>query len=742
MLLSPLVGKGQPNRFGLFRSLPLSALWLLVCGLCASLAVSYWVYRQEQRIEQANFEGRARSRVAAVQEGVSNAEDALEVVHQLFVTNNGSVSRAQFHSFTQPLLARYPYIESFSFCRVLSKEERPAFEEKMRVQNPGFRISEMVDGKRVPATVKDSYRVIDYVEPMAGHEAAFGLDVTSRTFHNESISRATDSGLPAASSLVQLFKDKAGAHRGFRLRMAVYQGGDKPDNVAARRRAVVGYVVVTLRADALFEKILAVPGSQGNAGLDIRVYAADTPDESKRVYGAASRQHEQWQPSWLLGDRIEPVSHNFDIAGTAWHMSVAAQQAPFESTHASALLALLMGLVATVATTAYLRSVVLRTQQIEQLVAQRTDQLKRTNDLLVQDIAARKKVEQELARSEKRARELTDLSSDWSWEQDDHFRFTSFSAGAREKTGELSLVLLGKTRWDQPIDLTASDWPGHCALLEAHQPFRNFEYKRQVDGIPIEWISVSGTPQFDAAGNFKGYRGTGRNISNRKRAEQALRDSEAALRQLAAHQEQVKESERKRIAREIHDDLGQNLMVLRLDLTRMMTGNDAETIPKAGIEAALNQIDMTIKAVRAIINDLRPAALDLGLHAAVQWQAKEFERRTGITCEVNIDHDEFDLGELRATALFRVVQESLTNIIRHSHAHRVQIDIKRNDGQLYMKIADDGVGIDLNSPRKEKAFGLIGIEERIVALGGTFAVVSRSGEGMTIVLSIPLSALS
>lgn len=209
-------------------------------------------------------------------------------------------------------------------------------------------------------------------------------------------------------------------------------------------------------------------------------------------------------------------------------------------------------------------------------------------------------------------------------------------------------------------------------------------------------------------------------------------------RELALYQERIKEDERKRIARDIHDELGQNLMALRLDVERMTAEPNLMTATKQQIEAALNQIDTTIKSVRTIINDLRPSVLDLGLHAAIEWQAKEFERRSGIACDVHIDHAEFFLDDQRATALFRSVQESLNNIIRHAQARQVWIDMQLKDGQLCMKISDDGVGGNPDNYRKENAFGLIGIEERMHALGGTFSATIEPDHGMTIMLSIPV----
>ena len=415
---------------------------------------------------------------------------------------------------------------------------------------------------------------------------------------------------------------------------------------------------------------------------------------------------------------------------------VSAEPIQFFATHASALLTLLTGLLTTFAASAYLRSVALRTQRIQQLVAQRTDELKQVNHLLIEDIKARKQVEQALIRSEEHARELADLSSDWFWEQDEHFRY--ISTDMTGQGGSLPPGILGATRWELSVDPDTSDWPAHRALLEAHQPFKNFEFKALIDGTPIRWISSSGKPVFDADGHFKGYRGTARNISDRKEAEEALHRSRSQLRKLADHQERVREDERTRIARDIHDELGQNLLALRLDVSVMAAQTGVVAVTKEQSEAMLNQIDTTIKSVKAIINDLRPAVLNLGLHAAVEWQAKEFARRSGIACDLHIDHDEFAIEDKRATALFRIMQEMLTNIVRHAAASRVEIAIKRKDDRFFMTIADDGIGLFAGSRRKENVFGMVGIEERIDALGGTISIASDPGQGTAITVSIPI----
>jgi PAS domain S-box-containing protein len=230
-----------------------------------------------------------------------------------------------------------------------------------------------------------------------------------------------------------------------------------------------------------------------------------------------------------------------------------------------------------------------------------------------------------------------------------------------------------------------------------------------------------------------------RDITEIKQAGADLLHSRTKLRKLVKHQDVIKEAERKRIARDIHDDLGQNLLVLRIDMSIMAARPNLDAVIRQQIDSTLKQIDITIKAVKDIINELRPAVLSLGLHAAIEWQAKEFERRTGITCEFSYDNDEFPLHDNLATSLFRIVQESLANIVRHAKARHCHIMMRCRDGQLFMTISDDGVGLSPNYKCKENTFGLVGIEERIDSLGGTFSISNNPERGAAITVSIPFA---
>jgi signal transduction histidine kinase/CHASE1-domain containing sensor protein len=224
-----------------------------------------------------------------------------------------------------------------------------------------------------------------------------------------------------------------------------------------------------------------------------------------------------------------------------------------------------------------------------------------------------------------------------------------------------------------------------------------------------------------------------------------VRDSQARLQQthenlrrLAAHADHIKEGERKRIAREIHDDLGQNLLAVRIEAD-MLTSRTSGRHPRLHARAlsTLSQIDATIRSVRQIINDLRPNVLDLGLSAAVEWQTSEFVRRTGISCDVE-NRSEISLNDHRATAFFRILQESLSNIVRHAKASKVKVELQLDAGGLAMAVSDNGVGVLPGNRNKAGSFGLVGIEERIKILGGVFSIASTPGTGTTVRVWVPL----
>jgi PAS domain S-box-containing protein len=231
-----------------------------------------------------------------------------------------------------------------------------------------------------------------------------------------------------------------------------------------------------------------------------------------------------------------------------------------------------------------------------------------------------------------------------------------------------------------------------------------------------------------------------RDISERKRAAELLQQSFTQLRRLSDHQEKIKEDERKRIAQDIHDDLGQNLLALKMDVA-MLFARTGDAHPKLHkrVRVVLNNIDATIKSVKTIMNDLRPATLELGLYPAVEWQLKQFERRNNIVCRLvsSAPEAEFGLDEARTSAVFRILQESLANVARHAEATEVEISLRQDAYGFSMQVKDNGKGLLPSDRRKENSFGLMGIRERITSLGGEMTLASSPNQGTLLSISIP-----
>jgi PAS domain S-box-containing protein len=226
-------------------------------------------------------------------------------------------------------------------------------------------------------------------------------------------------------------------------------------------------------------------------------------------------------------------------------------------------------------------------------------------------------------------------------------------------------------------------------------------------------------------------------ISARKAMEQELIESRGRLRELAAHHDAVREEERKRIALEIHDELGQLLTALKMDISllRMQFGADAELGRRTGDMREL--VEKTIGVVRQVASNLRPAALNLGIVAALEWLVEDFGQRTGIAYELNLSGGEIHLDDTRATAVFRIVQESLTNVMRHAGAASVAVSLKRDGDALLLEVRDDGRGFDQDAVRHGPSFGLLGIRERVRVLGGSLSIEAAVGKGTMVSIHIP-----
>lgn len=226
----------------------------------------------------------------------------------------------------------------------------------------------------------------------------------------------------------------------------------------------------------------------------------------------------------------------------------------------------------------------------------------------------------------------------------------------------------------------------------------------------------------------------------RKRAEERLRESHEQLRALSVYLQHVREEERTRIAREIHDELGQALTGLKFEISMLNTANPAKKPRSVNdvVRSASGQIDAIIQSVRRISTELRPGILDdLGLVAAIEWQAIEFQTRTGIPCEVVASIAEPALREEIKTALFRIFQETITNVLRHAEAHQVEVRLTENNGRVQLVVRDDGRGIAPADIFSTRSLGLLGMRERATLLGGEFHIVGAPHQGTAVTVEIP-----
>jgi len=253
----------------------------------------------------------------------------------------------------------------------------------------------------------------------------------------------------------------------------------------------------------------------------------------------------------------------------------------------------------------------------------------------------------------------------------------------------------------------------------------------------VKWVNLRATPHPAAHGAVQ-WDGIMTNITESKNEQLEVLHSRARLAELTEHSEQVKEQERARIAREIHDDLGGNLTAIKMALSMLSARLPAD--PQLQEKAAYldGLVDRSIEAVHRISLDLRPSTLDLGIVAALEWQASEFEKTTGIACIFRSAERDIELDPDHAAALFRIFQEALTNVAKHAGASQVTVTLRRQHQHLMLDIADNGRGMLPADRLKPHSFGLRGMSERARALGGTLSLSAAPGGGTMVTIKIRL----
>jgi len=278
------------------------------------------------------------------------------------------------------------------------------------------------------------------------------------------------------------------------------------------------------------------------------------------------------------------------------------------------------------------------------------------------------------------------------------------------------------------------------------EAFTDLEVVRyRKDGSPV-YINLSTAPLRDPDGTISGLLGLMVDMNQRKQAELFLSQSRDQLRALTMRLHSAREEEGTRIAREVHDELGQAMTSLKLDLSWVARRlSMPETAHSRGhmlerIQGTMRQLDITIQSVRAIATALRPSVLDeLGLAAALDWQTRDFEKRTGIRCDWSMPSIPIPIGPDQATAIFRIYQEILTNIVRHAQASNVRIRLDISAGWLVLEVCDNGRGIPESTLVDRNSLGLLGMRERAAQWGGNISILGAEEQGTAVSVRLPLS---
>lgn len=382
--------------------------------------------------------------------------------------------------------------------------------------------------------------------------------------------------------------------------------------------------------------------------------------------------------------------------------------------------------------------------------------------------------------AQRRYHHFIDTAHEGVWTLDSETRTTFANARLAQMFGATPGTLLGRPMHDFLGDNPRRDLAEMTSADAAHVGCTHDLSFRRVDGS-IGWAIVSGRPMLGDDGTRQGTLLMLTDISARKAAElelaavqiglevrirmrtaelerintqlrievaerqmaeEALAESFRELRQLSSHLETIKEEERKRIAKGIHDELGQNLLALKIDV-EMLHARAGQRHPllQRKVGDVLDTIDLTIRSVRAIMNDLHPSTLELGLPAAAEWLVQQFQKRSGIATSLSVLEGDGPLPDSHRTeVIFRIIQECLLNILRHAEATKVEVGLEIGMEYLTITIVDNGVGMGPGDAAKVASFGLRGIRERVDVFGGQMVIDSRPGGGTTLAMMIPLES--
>jgi two-component system sensor histidine kinase UhpB len=356
----------------------------------------------------------------------------------------------------------------------------------------------------------------------------------------------------------------------------------------------------------------------------------------------------------------------------------------------------------------------------------------------------RKRAEVELRRSEIFLESIVENIPDMIFVKDAReLRFVRFNKAGEELLGHARRNLIGKSDYDFfPADEADFFTRADRDVLRNREVLDIPEEPILTKGKGLRYLHTKKIPILDENDHPLYLLGISEDITERKRAENELQRSFELLRTLSQRLEVVREQERTRIARELHDELGVRMTCMKMDLSRLLAMMREPLFPREKMEEKIRsmgtEVDTTIAEVQRLASELRPGLLDdLGLVAAIEWQCQDFERRSGIRCFCEASFDEIKISPSRATAAFRICQEALINVARHAKATFVRVLVKESGDDVLIEIQDNGQGIPAEKVNEAGSLGLLGMKERSMAIGGRLEIAGWPGKGTTVTLRFP-----
>ena len=379
--------------------------------------------------------------------------------------------------------------------------------------------------------------------------------------------------------------------------------------------------------------------------------------------------------------------------------------------------------------------------KLEQRVGERTAELFKANEQLKKEIEERIHAQEDLRKAELRYRTVADFTYDWEYWSNHDGQMQYVSPSCERITGYKAREFIEDPKLIRNIieseDL--SDWDQHIHGFPAKLEPQKIQFRiRRRDG-QTRWIEQHCQPVFNTGGEFKGLRASNRDVTQRKRVEDSLQQSKENYRMLADRLLKAQESERRRLAREMHDDMTQRLAVLAIDARELE--QEMQSTPGPTLERLRQMRESLIKLsddIHAISRRLHPSIIDdLGLVDAVESECTNFSRRYGIPINWSAEEIRPDISKDIALSIYRVVQESLRNVAKHSRATEVTVALTGNDNFIHLFVQDNGVGFDTWSEKRTSGLGLASMKERIHLIQGDFSIRSRTGQGTILEIQVP-----